>query len=134
MSPASPRASRSGSPRAEPIQVLAVVSDEGAERTLLAFAASAEHPDDVLIVARAKRVSARDAALGMDTYCVITGSSGATHYGGVEDVEWPAEDRLRLVLSRDAAETLELPREVDLVLPDADAVALVRAELPGLLA
>ena len=116
------------------MQVLAVAADDTAERSLLAFAASAENPDDVLIVARAKRVSAQDAALGMDTYCVITGSSGATHYGGVDDVEWPAEDRLRLVLSRDAAEVLQLPREVDLVLPDADAVVLVRAELPGLLA
>ena len=114
--------------------MLAVASDDTAERGLLAFAASAENPEDVLIVARSKRVSAQDAALGMDTYCVITGSSGATHYGGVDDVEWPSEDRLRLVLSREAAEALELPREVDLVLPDADAVALVRAELPELLA
>jgi hypothetical protein len=114
--------------------VLAVASDDNAEQGLLAFAASAENPDDVLIVARAKRVSAQDASLGMDTYCVITGSSGATHYGGVDAVEWPAGDRLRLILNRDAAEALQLPREVDLVLPDADAVALVRAELPGLLA
>jgi immunity protein 10 of polymorphic toxin system len=116
------------------VHVLAVASDDDAERSLLAFAASEEHPDDVLIVARSKRPTAQDAALGQDTYCVVTGSSGARHYGGIDEVEWTASDRLRLSLSRDAAETLQLPRELELVLPNATAVDVVRAGLPGLLA
>ena len=70
----------------------------------------------------------------MDTYCVITGSSGATHYGGVDEVEWPEPHRLRLSLNREAAEALALPQQLELVLPDADSAALVRRRLPDLLA
>jgi hypothetical protein len=125
------------SPRAgavEPIRVLAVAVDDNAERSLLAFAASEENPDDVLLVARAVRFTAEDAALGTDTYCIVTGSSGATHYGGIDAVEWREPHRLRLSLGRDAAESLQLPREVELVLPDPESAELVRARLPALLA
>jgi immunity protein 10 of polymorphic toxin system len=115
------------------VHVLAVAADDDAEHSLLAFAASEEHPDDVLIVARAKRMTAQDAALGQDTYCVVTGSSGARHYGGIDEVEWTSSDRLHLSLTRDAAETLQLPRELDLVLPDAEAAEVVRRGLPALL-
>ena len=115
------------------MHVLAVAADDDAERSLLAFAASEEHPDDVPIVARAKRMTAQDTALGQDTYCVVTGSSGARHYGGIEETEWTSPDRLRLSLTRDAAKTLELPRELELVLPDAASVAVVRLGLPALL-
>jgi hypothetical protein len=114
------------------VPVVAVGFDEDAERSLLGFAASEENPDDVLVLARGKRFSADDVALGMDTYCVITGTSGATHYGGVDDVEWPEPDRVQLSLSREAAETLMLPRELVLALPE-ESVALVRAQLPVLL-
>jgi hypothetical protein len=118
----------------EKMTVVAVGFDDDAERSLLGFAASEENPDDVLVIARAHRVDARSAALGMDTYCVITGTSGATHYGGIDATEWPGSNRLRLRLSADAAETLMLPREFDLVLPDADSLHEVRSRLPALLA
>jgi hypothetical protein len=119
--------------RGEAIPVVAVRFDRTAERSLLGLAASAENPDDVFVVARAHRVDARESALGMDTYFLVTGTSGATHYGGVEEVGWPEPNRLRLDLTAEAAETLSLPRRLELELPDDD-VALVRAELPALLA
>src|SRR3954469_15524955 len=116
----------------EPIPVYAVGFDDDAERSLLGFAASEDNPDDVLVVARGKRFGADEVALGMDTYCVITGISGATHYGGVDEVSWPEPNRVRLSLSREASETLMLPRELELALPD-ESVDLVRAQLPALL-
>jgi hypothetical protein len=119
--------------RGEVIPVVAVRFDRTADRSLLGLAASEENPDDVFVVARAHRVGAQEAALGMDTYCLITGSSGATHYGGVEDVDWPEPTHLRLDLTAAAAEALALPRCLELRLPEAD-VALVRTELPALLA
>jgi hypothetical protein len=118
----------------ETVTVLAVGFDDGAERSLLGFAASEENPDDVLVLARDHRVGPSDAALGMDTYCIITGTSGATHYGGIDTAEWPAPDRLRLCLNADAAETLMLPREFELLLPDVTTADEVRARLPSLLA
>jgi hypothetical protein len=125
--------SRARSGGVEPVQVLAVAADDSSERSLLAFAASEEHPDDVFIVARNVRFTDQDVALGQDTYCIVTGSSGATHYGGVEAVEWPEPRRLVLTLGRDAAENLLLPRQLELLLPDADSAGLVRERLPLLL-
>jgi hypothetical protein len=119
--------------RHEAIPVVAVRFDRTADRSLLGLAASEDNPDDVFVVARAHRFDAQDRALGMDTYCLITGTSGATHYGGVEDVDWPEPTHLRLDLSAEASETLALPRRLELRLPEED-VALVRAELPTLLA
>ena len=113
--------------------MVAVGFDDDAERSLLGFAASEDNPDDVLVVARGKRFTAQDSALGQDTYCVITGISGATHFGGIDEVSWPEPNRLRLELDRAASEALMLPRELELTLPE-DTVELVRAQLPVLLA
>ncbi len=117
----------------EPVPVFAVGFDDDAERSLLGFAASEDNPDDVLVIARGKRFGAEDVALGMDTYCLITGTSGATHYGGVDELSWPEPNRVRLSLSREAAEALMLPRDLELALPE-DTVELVRERLPALLA
>lgn len=113
--------------------VVAVTFDSNDGRSMLGFAASDENPDDVFVVARSHQVGAQESALGMDTYCLITGSSGATHFGGVTGIGWPEPRRLRLSLERAAAEALMLPPELDLLLPE-DAVDVVRAELPALLA
>ncbi len=113
--------------------VVAVTFDSNDGRSMLGFAASDENPDDVLVVARSHQVGAQEVALGMDTYCLITGTSGATHFGGVTAIAWPEAARLRLSLNRSAAEALMLPTELDLLLPEA-AVDVVRAELPPLLA
>jgi hypothetical protein len=113
--------------------VVAVTFDSNDGRSMLGFAASDENPDDVLVVARSHQVGAQEKALGMDTYCLITGSSGATHFGGVTSIAWPEARRLRLSRAREAAEALMLPTELDLLLPE-DFVDMVRAELPALLA
>jgi hypothetical protein len=113
--------------------VVAVTFDSNDGRSMLGFAASDENPDDVLVVARSHQVGAQESALGMDTYCLITGTSGATHFGGVSGLAWLERRRLRLSLDRAAAEALMLPTELDLLLPE-DFVDMVRVELPLLLA
>ena len=118
----------------EPVPVYAVGFDDDAERSLLGFAASEDNPDDVLVVARGKRFGSEEVALGMDTYCVITGISGATHYGGVDEVDVAGAESGSAVALAGGRGDLMLPRELELVLPDADSAALVRRRLPDLLA
>lgn len=50
--------------------------------------------------------------IGWDTYCLIT-NVGRIHYGGVLEALF-SENRLQLVLSEKAAETLQLDTEVDI--------------------
>src|ERR687895_263749 len=46
---------------------------------------------------------------GMDTYCLVVDPGQATHYGGVIECEITGNE-LRLVLTEDAASTLDMPR------------------------
>lgn len=48
---------------------------------------------------------------GMDTYCLVVDPGQATHYGGVRECELDGQ-RLRLVLTEQAAQTLGMPVEV----------------------
>lgn len=57
----------------------------------------------------------QDVEFGMDTYCLVVDPGQATHYGGVRECEIRGSE-LRLVLAKDAAETLGLPVEQRFVL------------------
>jgi hypothetical protein len=57
----------------------------------------------------------QDIALGMDTYCLVVSPGQATHYGGVRECEL-TNGELRLLLSEDAAATLEMPPTARFVL------------------
>src|SRR5215831_6783242 len=46
--------------------------------------------------------------LGLDTYCLVVDPGQATHYGGVRECQLDG-GRLRLALSREAAESLGIP-------------------------
>jgi hypothetical protein len=52
---------------------------------------------------------------GMDTYCLVVDPGQATYYGGVLECEI-AGTELRLVLSADAASTLDMPQRTQFIL------------------
>jgi hypothetical protein len=104
------------------------VRDEDDEYELLVI--SDEAAQEWLEIQRSFEHDEQDAALGMDTYCLVR-DSAATHYGGV--VLWNlAADRLTVHLTPDAAAVLGVPRRIHFTV-DAEGQALVREHLPRLL-
>ena len=57
----------------------------------------------------------QEIGLGMDTYCLVVDPGQATHYGGVRECELDGE-RLRLMLTEQAAQTLGMPRDTSVAL------------------
>lgn len=72
-------------------------------------------------------VDEQDVDLGMDTYCLVVEPGQATYYGGVRECEL-VDDRLRLLLTEEAAATLGMPTETSfrLELPPDQLIILRR--------
>jgi Immunity protein 10 len=85
---------------------------------------------DAIEIQRALEFDDQDAALGMDTYCLVRG--GASHYGGI--TRWIVlSDLLQLELEEGAAIDLALPATV--IIPiDEPSADLLRKHLPALCA
>ncbi len=95
------------------------VQDEGLNFEALVIL---DDSGDVLEIQRSLGVDDQDAALHMDTYCIVRG--GLTHYGGV--LSWGlSHDLLVVKLDLEAAEALQLPQElVVAVSPDGSQMIL----------
>lgn len=85
---------------------------------------------DTLEIQRSIELDEQDAALGMDTYCILR--DGASHYGGI--VGWATSvDSVSIELVESAQKVLALPAVVRISV-DAGAIALIEKHLPVLCA
>lgn len=86
--------------------VCAVQEMEDLNTFLIALADQADAPSRYVELQRSIEQDEQDAALGMDTYCIVT-ALGATHYGGIVSCVL-TDDRLALRFSEEAEIALGL--------------------------
>jgi len=97
---------------------------------LIALADRADSPGHYLELQRSIEEDEQDAALGMDTYCIVT-ASGATHYGGIISCIL-SDDSLELEFSEAAEAKLGIKGyKISLALSTSDK-ALLRSGLQKL--
>lgn len=113
-------------------RVMSAVRDEELDVLEAGFAGNGNGTGFAFIVMRsADEPDDDDVRMGWDSYCLTT-ADGLTYYGGLESVA--LEDRrLVLRLSSEAADTLELDRDVEVELQvDADERRDFRELFPGI--
>lgn len=113
-------------------RVMSAVRDEELDVLEAGFAGNGDGTGFAFIVMRsADEPDAADVRMGWDSYCLTT-AEGLTFYGGLESVALNS-DRLVLRLSSEAADTLELDRDVEVELQvDADERREFRDLFPGI--
>jgi hypothetical protein len=114
------------------VRFFAYVEDEVDEVVEVGLAERDDGTGFVLLLQRTDyEPDEQDIALGMDTYCLVSG--GRTYYGGVLRAARDG-NTLRLWITADAASLLELPEQLTIMLDGAaDDVTAVFAGLPGVL-
>ena len=113
-------------------RVMSAVRDEELDVLEAGFAGNGDGSGFAFIVMRsADEPDADDVRMGWDSYCLTT-ADGLTHYGGLESMTLD-DRRLVLRLTSEAADTLELDRDVEVELQvDADELHEFRDLLPGI--
>jgi hypothetical protein len=94
---------------------------------LIVLADQADSPRHYLELQRSLEHDEQDAALGMDTYCVVT-DTGATHYGGIVSCVL-TDDSLVLAFSEEAENALGLKGYRIILALSASDRALLRSGL-----
>lgn len=111
----------------EPVAKVAWVRDP--ELNFMALVILDEASGDTIEVQRSIEFDEQDVRLGLDTYCLVRGD--ASHYGGLLNYE-VTDQRLCLLLSAEAAATLQLSELIEIEIDERSA-ALLRTHLPELL-
>ncbi|WP_447005149.1 Imm10 family immunity protein [Saccharothrix isguenensis] len=114
------------------VRFFGYVEDDVDEVVEIGLAESDDGAGFVLLIQRTDyEPDEQDIALGMDTYCLVSG--GRTHYGGVLRAARDG-NTLHLRIAADAASLLDLPEQLAITLDGpADDVAAFFTGLPGVL-